>query len=92
VRKVLDETTATQAGYWKKVGGLWDGAEAPGRKTITDRKNEILVLPKAERQRWREALRGLDDKWVKDVEAKGVPGAALLKEARALAAKYGEAD
>jgi hypothetical protein len=29
---------------------------------------------------------------VKDVEAKGVPGAALLKEARALAAKYGEAE
>jgi TRAP-type transport system periplasmic protein len=92
VRKVLDETTAAQGGYWKKVGGLWDGAEVPGRKSITDRKNEILVLPKAARQRWREALRGLDDKWVKDVEAKGVPGAALLKEARALAAKYGEAD
>jgi TRAP-type C4-dicarboxylate transport system substrate-binding protein len=92
LRRVLDETTSAQAGYWKKVGASWDAAEAPGRKSIVDRKNEIYVLPRAERQRWREALRGLDDKWVRDLEAKGLPAAALLKEARALAARYGEAE
>jgi TRAP-type C4-dicarboxylate transport system substrate-binding protein len=92
IRKVLDESTAAAGGYWKRVGASWDSAEVPGRKSITDRKGEILVLSGEERGRWRQALRGLDDKWARDMDGKGLPGTALLKEARALAARYGEAD
>ncbi len=92
MRKILDETTSAKAGYWKSVGARWDVAEAPGRKGIVDRKNEIYVVSKDDRKRWRDAVRGLDDKWVADMEKKGLPGKALLKEARDLAAKYGEAD
>jgi TRAP-type C4-dicarboxylate transport system substrate-binding protein len=92
VRKVLDETTSAASGYWKRVGESWDRAEVVGRKAVVDRKNEIYTLPKEERRRWREAVKGLDDKWASDLEAKGLPGKALLKEARALAVKYGEAD
>lgn len=91
VRKVLIETTSRESGYWKRVGESWDRAEVPGRKTITDRKNEIYVLPKEERKRWREAVRGLDDKWVADAEKRGVPGKELLKTVRELSLKYGEA-
>jgi TRAP-type C4-dicarboxylate transport system substrate-binding protein len=92
VRKVLIDTTSKESGYWKRVGESWDRAEVPGRKSITDRKNEIYVLPKEERKRWREALRGLDDKWVADAEKRGLPGKELLKITRDLAVKYGEAD
>jgi TRAP-type C4-dicarboxylate transport system substrate-binding protein len=92
VRQVLVETTARESGYWKSVGERWDRAEAPGRKAIVDRKSQIYVLPKEERKRWREAVRSLDDKWVADAEKRGVPGKELLKAARELALKYGEAD
>ncbi len=92
VRRVLVETTSRDSGYWKSVGERWDRAEAPGRKVIVDRKGEIYVLPKDQRARWREAVRSLDDKWVADVEKRGVPGKELLKAARGLALKYGEAD
>jgi TRAP-type C4-dicarboxylate transport system substrate-binding protein len=92
VRQVLVETTARESGYWKSVGARWDRAEAPGRKAIVDRKSQIYVLPKEERKRWREAVRSLDDKWVADAEKRGVPGKELLKAARELALKYGEAD
>jgi TRAP-type C4-dicarboxylate transport system substrate-binding protein len=92
VRKVLDETTAKETGYWRRIGESWDRAEVIGRKAVVDRKNEIHVLAKDERRRWREAVRALDDKWAAALEAKGLPGKALLQEARALSAKYNEAE
>jgi TRAP-type transport system periplasmic protein len=92
VRQILVETTSRESGYWKRVGESWDRAEVPGRKTITDRKSEIYVLPKEERKRWREAVRGLDDKWVADADKRGLSGKELLKVTRELSVKYGEAD
>lgn len=90
VRKVFDDTTAIKT-YWRQVGESWDKAEVHFRKIVAER-NEIYVLPREERRRWREAVKGLDDKWAAAVEAKGLPGKALLREARELSARYGEAD
>jgi TRAP-type transport system periplasmic protein len=92
VKKVLDETTSTASGYWKKVGESWDRAEIAGRKAVVERKNEIYVLPREDRRKWRDAVKGLDDKWAADLEKRGLPGKALVKEARELSVKYGEAD
>jgi len=92
VKKVLVETTSPQSGYWRKVGESWDRAEIVGRKAVLDQKGEIYVLPKEERKRWREAVRALDEKWVADLEAKKLPGKALLLDARVLSAKSGEAE
>lgn len=55
-------------------------------------KNQIYVLPDEERRRWREAVKGLDAKWGAELGAKGLPGQALVQEARALSVKYGEAE
>ncbi len=90
VRKVLDETTTSKS-YWRQVGESWDKTEVINRKIVAER-GEIFVVPKEERRKWREAVKGLDDKWAAALEAKGLPGKALLKEARALSQKYGEAD
>ena len=92
VQKVLTETTSIQSGYWRKVGESWDKAEIVGRKAVLDQKGEIYTLPKDERKRWREAVKGLDEKWVADLEGKKLPGKALVQDARALSAKYGEAE
>jgi TRAP-type transport system periplasmic protein len=90
VRKVLDETTSPKS-YWRQVGESWDKTEVTNRKIVAER-GEIFVVPKEERRKWREAVKGLDDKWAAALEAKGLPGKALLKEARTLSQKYGEAD
>lgn len=92
VRKVLDETTAAGSGYWRRIGEIWDRAEAAARRTLADRKNEILVLPREERRRWREATRALDERWAAELEKKGLPGRALVRDARDLAARYGEGE
>lgn len=91
-RKALDEASAKESGYWKRIGESWDRAEVVGRKAVADRKNEVYVLPKEERRRWRDAVRPLDDKWAAALEARGLPGKALLQDARALSAKYGESE
>jgi len=90
VRQVLDETTSRQS-YWKQVGASWDKAEV-GARQVVGAKNEIYTLPTEERRRWREAAKGVADQWATELEAKGLPGKALLQDARALAAKYGEGD
>jgi TRAP-type C4-dicarboxylate transport system substrate-binding protein len=90
VRKVLDETTSLKS-YWRQVGESWDKTEVINRKIVAER-GEIFVVPKDERRKWREAVKGLDDKWAAELEARKLPGKALLKEARALSQKYGEAD
>jgi TRAP-type C4-dicarboxylate transport system substrate-binding protein len=91
VRQVFADTTAAKV-YWGKVGEIWDKAEVVGRRAIQERKDEIYTLPKDERRRWREAAQSLDDKWAADLEAKGLPGKALIEAARELSAKYGAID
>lgn len=91
VRQVLDETTS-RLWYWKQVGKSWDKAEVGARQVVEAHKNQIYVLPDEERRRWREAVKGLDAKWGAELGAKGLPGQALVQEARALSVKYGEAE
>jgi TRAP-type C4-dicarboxylate transport system substrate-binding protein len=90
VRQVLNDTTS-RLSYWKQVGESWDKAEV-GARQIVGEKNTIYTLPAEERQRWRDAAKGLDEKWAAELEAKGLPGKALVREARELSVKYGEAD
>jgi TRAP-type C4-dicarboxylate transport system substrate-binding protein len=92
VRRVLDETTAPGASAWKRIGEVWDRAEGAGRKLLVDQGHEVITLSKEERRRWQRAARPLDEKFAADLEAKGLPGRALVKEARDLSIRYGEAD
>jgi TRAP-type C4-dicarboxylate transport system substrate-binding protein len=92
IRGVLDETTSARSGYWKRVGALWDGVEAVGRKAVLDRGNQIYTVPRQERQRWRETAKPLDEIWAANLEKRGLPGRALLQQARELSARSGEAD
>ena len=91
VRQVFDDTTSVRA-YWIRVGESWDKAEIVGRRAVQEHKGDIYTLLKDERQRWREAAQGLDDRWAATLEAKGLPGKALLQAARELSAKYGVTD
>jgi TRAP-type C4-dicarboxylate transport system substrate-binding protein len=51
-----------------------------GIKIVKDRGHEITELSAEERARWVATGKPAWDKWVKDVEAKGLPGKAILEE------------
>ncbi len=90
LRQILDETTAAAKGYWEQSGVAWDRNDENARKSLTDAKHEVITLSDAERERWVKAATPIDEKWVADLEKRGLPGRQLLDEARALARKYGE--
>jgi len=52
-----------------------------GKKGCLDRGQEIYELSAKERARWVATGKPAYDKWVKDMEAKGLPGRAVLDEA-----------
>ena len=72
----------------KSMGAQWDASAPPARKLAVDHGNTFYVIPASELALWQQATANLSEEWVKDVTAKGNDGAALLKSARDLIAKY----
>jgi TRAP-type C4-dicarboxylate transport system substrate-binding protein len=67
---------------------MWD-MDAPARQIAVDAGNTIVTLDEAEVARWKEASQPVIDRWVADMDAKGIDGAALIEQARSLIAKHG---
>lgn len=67
---------------------MWD-MDAPARQIAVDAGNTIVTLDDAEVARWKEASQPVIDRWVADMDAKGIDGAALIEQARSLIAKHG---
>jgi len=59
-----------------------------GMQQCRDRNQEIYEMPAKERARWVATGKPAWDKWVKDMEAKGLPGRAVLEEAIRLTEKH----
>ena len=55
-----------------------------GKQQTRDRNQEIYEIPAKERARWVATGKPARDKWVKAMEAKGLPGRAVLDEASRL--------
>ena len=86
LKKVIDNNSGIETSKW--VGKIWDEGVAASRKLSLDRKNTINTLTDAEYQRWVKATSSVDDGWIKEVDAKGGNGKALLNDAKALLKKY----
>jgi TRAP-type C4-dicarboxylate transport system substrate-binding protein len=52
-----------------------------GKKGALERNNPIYEMPAAERARWVALGKPVYEKWVKDMEVKGLPGRAVYDEA-----------
>ena len=62
--------------------------QAPSRKVAEERKNEVYVLPEAETDNWIKASAPIYDAWIADMDKKGLPGKAMVQEARELVQKH----
>lgn len=88
LKKVIDNNSGLETSKW--AGTTVDGWTAAARKIAVDRHNTINVLTDAEYARWVKAAESVDDLWIKEVEAKGGNGKALLSDAKALLKKYND--
>ncbi|MCM2359713.1 MAG: TRAP transporter substrate-binding protein DctP, partial [Geobacteraceae bacterium] len=88
LKKVIDQNSGREASKW--AGRVWDTGTAPARKIAQERHNTFNVLSDAEFNRWVKATESVDEEWIREVNAKGGNGKALLDDARALLKKYND--
>lgn len=67
---------------------MWD-MDAPARKIAEEAGNTIVELDEAEVARWKEAAAPVVEQWIADMDGKGIDGAALIEQAKALIKKHG---
>lgn len=51
---------------------------------------DFYYMPQDEFERWRQAVTPLYEKWMVDIEAKGLPGRAIFADVQRLTEKYGK--
>jgi TRAP-type C4-dicarboxylate transport system substrate-binding protein len=86
LKKVIDANAGAQ--YSQAIGKIWDGSQAAGRKAAHDRGNTFHTIPASELDNWVKAAAPLYDDFVADMDKKGLPGKAMLQDARELLTKY----
>jgi TRAP-type C4-dicarboxylate transport system substrate-binding protein len=74
--------------FAREVGKIWTKSEEGGLAALKEAGNEIIVLPESEVEVFRERTAPVVDRWIKEVEEKGIPGKELVEAARAAIAKH----
>ncbi|MCT4654816.1 MAG: TRAP transporter substrate-binding protein [Cohaesibacter sp.] len=86
LKAALDaQSGAVLSQFGGKVQWAADGA---ARKIAQDAGNEIRQIEGADYERWQEAAKPVYDRWIKQMDDKGMDGQALIEKARALIAKH----
>jgi len=79
VRKVIDEFSGE---YWGADinGVIADKASSGVLKKLEQAGHTVYSLPPKELKRWQDTAAPVFDEWLKSMEAKGLPGKAVLQE------------
>ena len=86
LRKVIDDLSGAWGAEFN--GAVWDKNELEGIAAAKKASATIYTVPQEERQRWAAKLKPIEEDWVKDKEAKGLPGRQLLNDLREAIKKY----
>jgi TRAP-type C4-dicarboxylate transport system substrate-binding protein len=86
LKAVIDRNSGVEAAAF--FGRAMDEGDKAGLDVAKKAGNRIVTLDAAETQRWKSAAAAVEADWVKEVQGKGIDGAKLVAEARALIAKH----
>ena len=89
LKKVIDGNSRRNLARF--AGQVWVDVEGPGEKMAKERGNEFITLSAQETAKVKAAGDRAIKRWIADVKEKGIDGAALLTDARAMLAKHGSA-
>jgi TRAP-type C4-dicarboxylate transport system substrate-binding protein len=76
IKKIIDETTGMAMSV--EAGKVYDQTNAPMRQLCQKKGMQSMQLPLEEKKKLEELTLPLREKWVKNMEAKGLPGQAVL--------------
>ncbi len=74
--------------WWKEVGEIWTASDDFGIDLAVKAGNTHTTLTEEETAAFQEVLEPVVDRWIEEVSGQGIDGAALVKKARELVAKY----
>ncbi|MBW2610340.1 MAG: TRAP transporter substrate-binding protein [Deltaproteobacteria bacterium] len=86
IQRKIDKITGFKAAIQGGTG--YDSEDKLGIQDCLKAGVDIYQLPPKELEKWKTLCKPLWDKWVKKMEAKGLPGRKILKEAESIAAIY----
>lgn len=86
LKKVIDDNSRRHIA--EMAGRNWDNIEKPGKDAAAKAGNQFPVMPVAEVDRVRAAVKPEIDKFLKELSAAGFDANALYAEAQALVNKY----
>lgn len=72
----------------EEVGRIWAASDDFGIDLAVKAGNTLITLTEEETETFRQALAPVADRWVEEVSAKGIDGAALVDKARAAVAGH----
>jgi len=86
LKKVID----ANSGRWlaKEFGMKWANGDARGRSKAIMLKHPVATLSGQEEARWRWAAQPVYDNWIKEIDARGLPGKQMVEDAERLVAKF----
>ena len=87
LKKVIDDNSGLETAAM--FGRAMDQGDVAGREIAVKAGNNIVALDINETQRWRRTAAAVETDWVNEMKGKGIDGAKLAAEARALVEKYG---
>jgi TRAP-type C4-dicarboxylate transport system substrate-binding protein len=77
IQKIIEEESGEKLS--QLLANAWDGTKKTSTNKFLSRAgNEISTLTPEEAKKWREKAGPVRDKWAADLEAKGLPGKAVL--------------
>ena len=86
LKAVIDKNSGIETAAM--FGRAMDEGDRVGREIAEKAKNNIVALDQAETQRWRRTAASVETDWINEVKGKGIDGAKLAAEARALISKH----
>jgi TRAP-type C4-dicarboxylate transport system substrate-binding protein len=86
LKKVIDANSGITLAA--AFGRAMDEGDKEGLAIARKAGNNLVALDAAESQRWRRTASVVESDWVSEMKGKGIDGAKLVSEARALVAKH----
>jgi len=88
LKAVIDANSGLEASAW--AGRAMDQGDVLGKEKVAATGNEIYTLPEEEVAKIRAVGDKVIEAWIAEMEGAGLPGKAMVEDARALVAKYSD--
>ncbi|MBW1802649.1 MAG: hypothetical protein JRJ85_18185 [Deltaproteobacteria bacterium] len=86
VKQAVEAASGMEAA--RMFGTLFDKITGPDVAFMKKKGDTFTTISPDEKERWQASIKGIRDKWVRDMEAKGLPSKKFLGEMISSAKKY----